>query len=43
MVTITIDLELKLIHQLYGLAIAWDTTIDEVVNRILREYIDKEK
>jgi hypothetical protein len=41
MITITIDLDLKLIHQLYGLAIAWNTTVDEVVNIILREYIEK--
>lgn len=43
METITLDLSLDLIHRLYGLAIAWNTTIDMVVNNILREYIEEEK
>lgn len=43
MAIITLDLPLDLIHRLYGLAIARNTTIDEVVNDILREYLDKEE
>lgn len=39
--TITLNLDLNLIHQLYGLAIAWNTTIDEVVNEILKKYFEK--
>jgi hypothetical protein len=40
-VTITLNLDLKLIHQLYGFAIAYNTTIDEVINMMLKEYIEK--
>jgi len=40
---ITVDFPLNLVHKLYGLAIAWDMTIDEVMNIILREELDKER
>ena len=43
MVTVTFDLPLDVIHKLYGQAIAWNTTIDEVVNKILQEYIEGKK
>lgn len=42
METVTLELDLKTIHQLYGLAIAHDTTVDEVVETILRKYINEE-
>lgn len=41
MATIELDIPLEVIHKLYAQAIVWDTTIDGVVERILREYIDK--
>ena len=42
-ITITIDLPLDLIHELYKMAIEENTVIDEVINRILKEEIDKRK
>jgi hypothetical protein len=40
--TIELQLDKKLIHQLYGLAIAWDMTVDEVIESILKQYIKEE-
>jgi hypothetical protein len=42
MTTITIDLPLDVIHELYRQAIACNTTIDEVVEKILNDYIERE-
>lgn len=39
--TVVLDLPLELIHKLYGLAIAWNTTVDEVVEIILRKKISE--
>ena len=40
---IEVDLPLDLIHKLYGLAIWRNCTIDDVMNDILREELEKEK
>ncbi len=42
-VIVELELDLSLIHRLYGLAIAWNTTVDEVVVNILNDYIKGDK